>query len=425
MFTMNLKQAIELAKSRRYQEALPHFEKAYQSELDSFNEWDWYYYGQTLAKLDQLDAAIKINKFLFKKNPNFSANTNLYGRNLYKHVIKNAKNEEQFFSTAEFIIQNTKQERYSPYERTVLAVLKHLKDKPNTNYSQVLYWTEKLDPKLLSHEAFSFTDNNGKMRALASPLETWYQHRIKALFETKQYDESVSLIQKALIEIKDFHYNNDIWFRIKEAVSIARLGKIDEAIKRLHVISREKEHWTVYQELSNLYKEKEEFEKAIEMGAFALLERSGEFKHKIKLLLHMGDALEKTGQLKEALLHYCFVVKIRSENNWPVNQRIEDRIAMLKQDEGMPNNIKHELINFWKQVKLESLPKGTGIVKSLLPKGNAGFITSNTGEDLFFQVRNVKQRNINVNSNVSFYIINSYDQKKQRESKEAIEIKII
>src|SRR5690606_25694154 len=111
----------------------------------------------------------------------FDANKNLYSWNLYKHKIKEAEDEEKLFSTANFIINNTRQERYSAYERTVLEVLKHLKNKPNTNYNQMLYWTEKLDPRLLSQDTFSFTDDNGRKRELASSLESWYQYRIKAL----------------------------------------------------------------------------------------------------------------------------------------------------------------------------------------------------------------------------------------------------
>ncbi|MCA1053642.1 cold shock domain-containing protein [Rossellomorea aquimaris] len=422
---MNLNQGIELAKKNRYQEALPYFQKAYKTELETFNEWAWYFYCKTLAKQDQLEDAIKVNSFLIKKFPDFEPNINLYGWNLNKHIIKKADNEEQLISTANFIVNITKQERYSAFEKTVFDVLKFLKNRPSPDFNKILFWTEKLNPKMLSKEVFSFTDNHGKKRELASPLESWYQHRIKALFETEQYENCVQLVQEALSSVSSFHYNNDIWFRIKEAVSISKLGNTDSAIKRLLLISREKQHWTVYQELFHLYKQKGEFEKALEMGSYSLLERSGEFKHKIKLLLHMGTILEENSKPKEALLHYCFVSKIRAENNWPVNQRITDRVELLQEKESIPQDIKHELIRFWKQTKLKSIPKGTGIVKSLIASGKAGFITSTDGEDLFFRVSNVKQRDIKVENKVSFHIINSFDQKKQRESKEAVEIIII
>ncbi|MRH41647.1 hypothetical protein GH741_03040 [Aquibacillus halophilus] len=422
---MSLNEAIELARGNRYQEAFPYFEKAYQGELDSFNEWSWYFYSKTLGKIGKLEAALKVNHFLLKKKPDFAPNLNLYGWHLHKSSIKNADNEEKLLSAANFIVKHTKQEQYSPYERTVIEVLKFMKDKPNTNYNQVLYWTEQLDPKLLNQEVFSFTTDEGKRMEIASPLEFWYQHRIRALFETKQYEGCSSLVDEAMSAIKSFHYSNDIWFRIRQAVSIGQLGDVEDAIVRLHAIGREKQYWTVYQELFHLYIQQEKFEKALEMGSFALLEKSGEFKHKIKLLVHMGFALEKIDKPKEALLHYCFVVKLRADNNWPIIPKIEDRIALLQQEESAPNNIKRELIEFWKEIKLQSLPKGTGKVKSLLPKGNAGFIESNTGEDLFFQVRNVRTRKIDVNSKVNFHIMNSFDQKKQRESKEAIEIVVI
>ncbi|WP_043931088.1 hypothetical protein [Bacillus sp. EB01] len=422
---MYLEKALELAKNKSFQEALPYFEKAYETERESFNEWSWYFYSSTLGKVGKLDYALKVNHFLYKKNPDFRTNTNLYSWHLYKKVIKNTEDENQLYSAANFIVNNTKQEQYSAYERTVLDVIKFIKSKPATNYNQLLYWSDLLDPKLLSRETYSFTDQNGKRRELASPLESWYQYRIKALFETKQYEGCILTAREALSSIKSFHYNNDIWFRIKEAVSISHLGNTDEAIKRLHEITKENQHWTVYQELFHLYKQKDEVEKALEMGAFALLERSGEYKHKIKLLIYMGDILEKMGHLKEALQHYNFVSEIRLENNWPANQRLVERIAVLKQVECNPVNSKRELLSFWKDLKLNSLPKGKGIVKSLFPKGHAGFITSDDGEDIYFQVRNIKNQKIRVDCKVSYYIINSYDQRKQRESKEAIEIKIL
>lgn len=279
-----------------------------------------------------------------------------------------------------------------------------------------------MDPIKLSQQTFSITDSTGKIRELASPLELWYQYRVKALYEVKQYEECISLASKALSTINTFHYSNDIWIRIKAATSIGALGRVDEAIEKLIEIGREKLHWTIYQELFYLYKQKQDFDKALEMGAFSLLDRSGEFKHKIKLMLHMGDVLEKLEKPKEALLHYQFVKDIRSENQWSVNERINNQIEILEKTEHTSKRVKTDLLNFWKQIEFESLPKGKGRVKKIFQNGKAGFIESDLGEELFFQIKNVRQRKVEVNSLVSFYIINSYDHKKQQESREAIEI---
>ena len=423
---MDFKGLQALVKNEQYKEALSEYEEAAAIDINAFSNWDLYYYSKVLSKLKKYDRAIEINQILYRRDRNFEANNNLYGWNLYHNVLRNPEVDKQrFFRAANFTVENTMQQSYSPYEKTVFQVLKHLKDSPSTDYEGILQWTDKINPSFLSSEENSFLSGKSELIRNASPLEEWYQYRINALFKTNHYDDCLEMIQQALTLLKQFHYNNDIWFQFKEAKCYAELENVDRAIEILESLVLKLPHWSIYNSLFSCYWKKGESKKATQMAAFALLDKNGEFKHKVKLLDNFATFLEDNGHLEEALWHYSFLSEIRKKNDWPVSSSINDHIINLSQQYSVPDNLEKHNYKYWKEITAASLTRGVGKVKNISSNGKSGFISVDRGGDIFFQMKKMRQKNVQVGDKVKFLVQPSYDHKKQKESIEAIEINIL
>ncbi|GIM48007.1 hypothetical protein DNHGIG_35560 [Collibacillus ludicampi] len=144
---MSVQDGVRLAKQLLYEEALKILEPLYQHDSQQFNKWDLYYYSKCLRKTGRLSESAKINKFLYRRFPQFEPNTNQYAWNLFDLYVKPSQeikiDEELMMKVASFITENTRQDMYSPYERTVFTVLKYIKSKANPSYHQMMYWLDK------------------------------------------------------------------------------------------------------------------------------------------------------------------------------------------------------------------------------------------------------------------------------------------
>lgn len=428
-----LKQAQQLMKMNQSSSALQIFEKIYASCPDIFDKWDNYYYAKALDKGKQVRQAFNISNGLYKRHPEMYGNSNLYMWLTYKLFIKGNIDKEDIdenllFRAAQFIVGNTKQEQYSPYEKTIFEITKYLKGKPNTNFNQILEWLDFLNPSDLSNTPYKFTDGEGKNRELASAIENYYAYKIKALFETEQYELCINTATYALQIISVFHYENDIWIKEKVALSKVALGNIDEAHKILSDLIKIKPHYVIHYGLLKIHRLQGNIQEAIAAGASALLDRNGELKHKLSILHDMGELFKETMEINNAYAHYSLINEVRLENGWKAQAKIESEIKYLEMQVNSPVTLnKKEFQKMWKELTFKGQNKGSGVIKSILPHGKAGFIQTNQGQDLYFKISNVlsNRKLIQPQMKVDFYVRTSFDQAKNRESLEAIEITIL
>ena len=68
----------------------------------------------------------------------------------------------------------------------------------------------------------------------------WYQNKSKALFELADFKECYEISKQALENINNFHYNNDLWFARRIALSKKEFGNTPEAIEDLEKIFKKK-----------------------------------------------------------------------------------------------------------------------------------------------------------------------------------------
>jgi|GEM_PF-6869723 ''Cold-shock'' DNA-binding domain. len=430
---MTIEEGVRLAKLQQYDEALAILDERYAIEEERFGVWDLYFYGKCLRKAKDYTRAVKLNRLVYIRMPEHEQNRNAYAWNLYDLYVKPSDkrhiDESKMLSTASFIIKITEQGTYSPYERTVFTVLKHLKSKDKPHWEALLDWHSKLNPDLLDREVRTVTDEDGVERELASYLEEWHYYHIICLFGLGDWEACIKAADEALGAIRLFHYNYDMWIRIKKALSVYKLGNPASAALQLEQIGIESGLWQSYYELFKLYQLIGDREKALTSAAVALLSRNGETKHKMKLLLEFGAMLEQMSQKQEALKHYSLVCDIRKQNGWPPNERLNNHIAALEGETGLLNaGNPRELERYWNTLRLNKQDKRTGTVQKLVSEGKSGFIVVDESEDtVYFRARDVKGKGskIPVGQRVSFYMTDAYDRKKQRLTKQAIEIRLI
>ena len=129
-----------------------------------------------------------------------------------------------------------------------------------------------------------------------------------------------------------------------------------------------------------------------------------------------------------AIRYLQLALALRIENDWKVPDKVTQFANELNVD--MDQKIKsdilfNELKESWKEEKYSDLEKQKGEIKSILPNGKAGFIRSNTTpKDYFFRLSSYNGNKAEVvpKLNVEFYIIESFDKKKNQQSEEAVEI---
>lgn len=425
------KRATELRKSESYTEASSLYRDLWLNHRDACNEWEGWGYATCLRKLGDSIKALEICREVYQAHPKFEKGNNLYAWCIYDTEIKKSdediNNKKSFLKAASAILELTTQSQYSPYAKTVFRVIDYI-TKNNTSYpaDDVLQWINKLDPQSLSQEPFSFKDKEQKIREIPSDHEKYYSIKTKALYKDGVYQECIDLCNVALKGINKFHYSNDIWIKRRAALAKSKLGDKEKALSELENILKSRKEWFIQYELAQIYYEIGEKAKALNYCVEAAL-NYGKDENKWELFLFMAQILKNMDEIDTAKKHLAFTVKIREEKGWKISDALNKMIAEYD-IEGVGRIKRKELFrqlkSFWESKKYSDLPFMNGIVKTILPNGKAGFITGDDQIDYYFQIREFKDniRTLNSGLKVKYNIKDSFDKKKNKKTKIAINV---
>ena len=409
--------ASDLRKDDQYEEALPLYKTLWEDHRDQCNEWDGWGFAQSLRKLGRSAEALDVCREVYKIRKDFSHNINLYAWCIYDLEIKKdtediKKQPDQFFDAAEAILKMVEQDHYSPYTRTVFAVVDYLKDPPSYPADKIITWLEKLNPSQLSPEHVVWEDGD----TYPSEKETWAANMCKALFKTDHFNECIETGHQALREITKFHYDNDIWVRRNIARSKYALGEVEDAIQLYQKIMERKRDWFIKKEMGECYFALEDFDNAWKMYVEAALE-PGDLGFKWELFLRMGELLknqEKTEYTKDVI---SLAMKVRQDQDWDIPDELQAIAADLKIQK-LPKidleKLYGELMKTWKKEKYSQLPEMTGWVSNFLPSGQDGFISGDNGQDYYFKVNSFqgKSNELKEDSRVEFHIVENPNPKQ-------------
>ena len=428
-----LDDATVLRKQDRFEEAIVLFEPIWVEHRGSMTEWDCWSFALCLRKTGQVQEALDLCSFVHETNPKIKINNDEYARCIYELEIKGLRptevtqQEGKFLSAVQKIVQLTKQDRYSPFERAVMACLRYLNSKQNIPYAQVIEWTDRLDPSQLQSVSLIYEGQDGKQYELPSYKENWYSYRTKALDKLKRYEECLALSQEALETLSEFHYDNDAWFHWRIGKSMYSLGRISEAIEILESDKKLQKEWYAQHLLSKAYFDIKNIEKSFQYAAEAALNH-GERKNKYRLFLHMAELYETRQDVELAHRHIELALVAHAEQP---TDRLPGKLnqAMRKYDiSEIPQSSTRDLFNslrpVWQAIKLADLPSATGTIVKVLPHGKAGFIKAEDGASHYFSTKSFqgKAKEIKQGLPVKFHIKPSYDPRKEQESTEAVHI---
>lgn len=422
--------AKELQNSGNDEKALLIYEKLWIKDINNnkIDKWLGWEYAFTLKKIGKIDDAISVCKKVYIITKKFKYINDLLSWCLYEKYFKNIKGDKrpnnfgQIISIAKFIINITQQDDNLPYEKVVWKMIKLYK-KPFKAY-EINIWLNKLNVDLLSNVPIQIKNNN-RIINLASPKESWYYLKSKSLIKLKKYKECNELCDVALNTIKSFHNNYDIWIKRNKAECMAILGNKEEAIKVLKSILTKNKHWSIYQLIFEIEVDMKEYNEGLLYAYFAASTNDPPEK-KINLYFLIGNVLQNMGHNKAALMHYLLSKNIREKKKWNVPKSLNDSIANLSKIEKVNNDkLYSRLKEYWAEEKIKLEKRYDGYIINILPNGKAGFIKC-CNQNYYFRTSsfNGNKNKLIKNIAVTFSLINSFDRRKQTNSKEAIDVNL-
>ena len=342
---MNKRDSIDkakaLVKDSKVEEASTLFNEVLETFPDDINGWDTFF----IIQCQRAGGNIKNLNDWVEKQKNFDKVQNIYSWLLYDiHVKKfQLSNITQHEPGIRKLLEYSNQKDYSiegvddipcPYTLGVFKLIKNYR-KPNLNIAKVAEWIEKLDPDKLSCKENVFTDQTGKERRLASPYEDYYAILSSLRIKEERFNECIELCDFALENIERFHYDNNIWFKRRKALSLIKIDREEEGFELLISLSKDRkgDKWFLYHEIAEVYFENEDFSHALEYCKKGI-KAYGDEAFKINLLILTARTLFKLGRIKDAGLLAKYLVGISLVHELKEKQDLQRIISYFKIDIG-------------------------------------------------------------------------------------------
>lgn len=304
-----------LTKEGKAQEASKIFNEVLENYPVEINGWDVFFLIQCQragGNINNLDEWVE-------KQKDFDKVQNIYSWYLYDlHVKKfEAKNIHEHERGIRKLIEYSQQKDFSaegmddipcPYTMGILKLIKGYR-KPNLNIGKVAEWIDKIDPSKLLRKGNVFTDATGKERKIASPYEDYYAILSSLRIKEENYQECIDLCDIGLTTIKRFHYDNDIWFKRRKALSLIKLGNEDEGFELLLSLSKDRkgDKWFLYHEIAEVYFENEDYEHSLEY-CIKGIKSFGDEAFKINLLILTARTLFRLKKMDKAAVVANYMV---------------------------------------------------------------------------------------------------------------------
>lgn len=309
-------------------------------------------------------------------------------------------------------------------------VLKSEKKKPTPNWKLINEFCNNFNPENLSTECSTIqVERKGKLKdmELASDMENWFAYKTKSLLKIGEWQECFDTSKKALETIESFHYSNDVWFARRIALAKKNLGNTEETIDELQTILRKKKEWFIQKELSELYFEKEDFEKAFKYSIDAIT-NFGPIEFKVDLLYLLGRIHKNKSESELAFKHFSLSKLIREKEEWKVPQKLFDELNQFEQQAitvSEINKLKSDLNKYWNSFKpkqknpSKSNPNiQNGEVVKIMhdnERGKDGFLKCDGTEYYFSLSANYHLTpKISIGSKVGFKILSAENGKKEQ-----------
>jgi tetratricopeptide (TPR) repeat protein len=409
--------ASQLRKQKSYIEAIHLYKDLWENHQEACDEWDGWGYAFCLRKIGQVDQACQIANEVNERWPDFEMNRSELARCIYyidinKSLEEIKQNESDYFGSVSRILNLVKQDRYSPYTRTIFKVIEYL-EKSRVNYpaEYILTWLEKLNPNQLSLDTWQGKDGKGRTIEHASDKEKWYTEKCKALFESNRFQECIEFCEQTLGLFDRLHYSNDKWIKRRIALSYEALDSPEKAAEWIGQILDSKSEWYIQFEMARFQLKLGNHEQALKYASEAALNRQ-KLGYKWELFYTMAILLKQMGEIELAKQHGLLATKIRIENEWKIPHELHNLLndmGVNPEASSSAQQIEKQLIAYWRSLKLAGLPKNSGYIKNIVSSGKSGFIRGDDRREYYFRVDSFEgnKNELAPGLRVEFFIIES------------------
>jgi hypothetical protein len=397
---------------------------------DQFNSWDAFYSVKAMRAANSTN--LTWAKELAEKFKGDRVG-NLYGWLIFDRCVK-GKNRMELLSNEKFIEglidlspqKSLKEDDAFPCPTTI-SILKlcdaHAENLFNAKKINDLL--SGLDYNILSNKYKTIeTQERGEVE-LSSDLEKYFALKTKALLKLAEFESCIELCNKGLELLAKFHYNNDLWFKMRIALSEDGLGnheRSEELFKELLESKAGSDKWFLYRDISEVYFEQMNFEKAWKYAVDAAF-YGNEPHFLIGLYLLQARILFKLERPTEGKILAELIASILKEQEWNDKAEYIKLFTYYKIDRttlAPVNEVIKEARKFWQNERYGNKPKIKGTIISIHKNGKIGRIKDQNNNLIGFHKKDLvkKMKSIEklTGATVEFFIMESYDGKNIAEN---------
>lgn len=416
-------------------EALKLYQELWETYPNEFNAWDAFYTVKAMraSTLPNLTWANELaEKF---KSDRIG---NLYGWLIFDRCVKGKnrteilKNEKYIESLINLSPQKNLREDDSFPCPTTISILKlcdaHAENLFNARKINELL--SGLDYNLLSNKSKTIETQDRGVVELSSDLEKYFALKTKALFKLGEFETCINYCKIGLELIEKFHYNNDLWFKMRIALSEDGLGnqdKSEELFKELLESKAGSDKWFLYRDISEVYYEQGDFPKAWKYAVDAAF-YGNEPHYLIGLYLLQARILFKLERPAEGKILAELIAAILKEQKWNDKAEYNRLFSYYKIDRTSirtVNEIIKEFRIFLQKERYGNKPKTKGIIISIHKNGKIGLIKDQNNNLIEFHKKELVSKMKSIESlagaTVEFYIMKSFEGKNIAENISIIE----
>lgn len=411
-------------------EAVKLYKEISETNPDEFNSWDAFFAIKAMRGENNPD--LKWANELVKKFTEEKVG-NLYGWLIFDKCVKSKSrseiisNESLIKELPELSPQKNLREDSSYPCPTTISIFK-LADA----HAENLFNARKISD-LLSRLDFNFlstqsrileTEQRGDVE-LASDLEKFFALQTKALIKLEEYEECKEMCNTALEFLTKFHYNNDLWFKMRIALAEEGLGNFEESrslFKKLLSSRAGSDKWFLYRDIAEVYYEQEDFNKAWKYAVDAAF-YGNEPHYLIGLYLLQARILFKLDRPDDGKVLAELIGTILLEQGWNDKAEYNRLFDYYKVDrDTLPalSEIIQVARQFWNRERYGGMVKISGTIISVHRNGKIGRIKDESGKiidfhkkDLFKRTRSLEQFK---GAKVEYYEMESEDGKHYAEN---------
>lgn len=412
------------------EEAVKLYKELLEAFPEEFNSWDAFYSVKALRACQKPDMSWAKE---LASNYQEEKVGNLYGWLVFDHCVK-GKQRTDLLNYERFIIdlpelspqKNLKEDSSYPCPTTIsIFKLADAHGENLFNARKINDLISTLDYNLLSPESRTLdTEKRGEIE-LASDLEKFFALKTKALIKLEEYEACKELCQTALDSLDKFHYNNDLWFKMRIAIAEEKLGNFEESeslFKSLLSSKAGSDKWFLYRDIAEVYFEHEDYPKAWKYSVDAAF-YGNEPHYLIGLYLLQARILFKLERADEGKVLAELIGAILKEQNWNDKSEYNRLFDYYKIDrESLPstNEVIRVAREYWNSQRYGNKEKKKGTIISIHRNGKIGRIKDEFGKIVDFHKKDLvkKLRSLDQieKAKVEYYEMDSEDGKLHAEN---------